>query len=260
MMSKYYYVGSLLPDLEVGIPPELSFNELMQVLSVNLHEFDLAKVAVLRRLFDIYHVKALERGSPFSERGNFDENELEEAIVTKEGLPGYVYDYLEKHQNKEERLKFFNSLLSQYFNKELEGSTGFIRELMRMERDSRLILLAFRAKKFSRDVAIELQHEDPDDDLVAQILAQKDAHSFDPPEEYLDLKALYEEFSDKPLELQKALTEWKFNKIGQMEGLDPFSMDKILGYTARLILDEKWLELDEQKGKEIVDNILKEAT
>lgn len=260
MINKYYYVGSLLPDLQIGMPPELSFSDLMQLLAINLHSTDLKKLEVIRRLFDIYHLKALTKSSSFSERGNFDENDLEEAIVTKSGLPEYFQDYLEKHQAKEERLKDFTALLSQYFNREMEASSGFIKDLMRMERDSRLVMLALRAKKFSRDVTKELQYEDPDDDLVASILAQKDAHTFDPPDEYQDLKALYEENAEEPLKLQQAIAEWKFEKISQMEGIDPFSMDKILGYTAKLILVEKWLELDEPKGIEIVDNILKEAT
>ncbi|CRX38019.1 DUF2764 family protein [Estrella lausannensis] len=260
MIREYYYVGSLLPDLQIGMPPELTFKDLMQILSINLQASDLKKVEVIRRLFDIYHLKALAKGTPFSERGNFDENDLEEALVTKSGLPEYFQDYLERHQSKEERLQDFTALLSLYFNREMEGSSGFIKELMRMERDSRLVMLALRAKKFSRDVTKELQYEDPDDDLVASILAQKDAVSFDPPDEYQDLKSLYEENAEEPLKLQQAVAEWKFEKIAQMEGVDPFSIDKILGYTARLVLAEKWLELDEQKGKEIVDNILKEAT
>lgn len=245
-MRENYFVGALLPELRLEAPPEMKFDELMTLLELNLSFDDLKKVAVLRRIFDIYHMRAFLKGKPLSEKGNLDENELEEALLTGEGLP----DYFSEKQP-------FGELLSRYFKEEMAISTGFLKALLKMERDSRLIFAALRAKKLKRDIIKELQYEEADDDLIALILAQKDAPSFDPPEEYAALKALYDEHSESPLDLQKALTEWKFNTISEMEGTDPFSMDAILGYTARLFLVEK--ELDETKGNQIVDAILMRA-
>ena len=47
-----------------------------------------------------------------------------------------------------------------------------------MEREIRLILVALRAKKFGRDLLLELQYEDSDTDFIAQMLAQKDAAQY----------------------------------------------------------------------------------
>lgn len=251
-MMAEYFIGALLPELQMDAEPEIGFDELMAFLNLNLSKNDLAKVAVIRRIFDIYNVK-----SSFSHKGNLDEVEFEEALITKEGLPDYFADFIEKYNNKE-RQKHFGELLSRYFKEEIHQSTGFIRSFLKMEKNSRLVLAALRAKKLKRDIVHELQYEDAEDDLVASILAQKDAPVFDPPEEVADLKALYEEHSASPLDLQKALWEWKFHKIQEMEGIDSFSLDKILGYTARLILVEKALAMDENKGNALVDGILRQ--
>jgi hypothetical protein len=109
-------------------------------------------------------------------------------------------------------------------------------------------------------VAAELQFEDPDDEIVAQILAQKDAKTYEPPERYSDLKALFEEHYDAPMELYQGLCEYRFEKIVQMYGIDVFSIDRILAYLARLIIVEKWLDLDKKKGIQVVDAIVKEAS
>ncbi len=45
-------------------------------------------------------------------------------------------------------------------------------------------------KTIERDMAKELQFEDPTDPLVAQILAQKDSGSYEPPPDYADLKEM----------------------------------------------------------------------
>ena len=40
---------------------------------------------------------------------------------------------------------------------------------------------------------------------------------------------------------------------------DMFSIDRVLGYHAQLLIVEQWMELDEQQGKAIVDKMVKEA-
>jgi hypothetical protein len=119
-------------------------------------------------------------------------------------------------------------------------------------------MAGFRAKKLGRDVAVEFQYEDPTDPIVAQILAQRDAPAYEPPFEYKELKPIFEEFGDSPLELNRAIFEYQFNHIIELWGGELFSLERILNYMARLILVERWLELDVQKGIKVVDTIEKE--
>ncbi len=81
-----------------------------------------------------------------------------------------------------------------------------------------------------------------------QILSQKDAPTYDPPENFHELKKIYQTYQADPLSLYQALCEFRFNVIEERLGTDMFSLNRVLGYIIQLIWVEKWMELDKQKG------------
>lgn len=255
-MKGYFFLIPSLPDLHIGNPPELSWDELTFLLSSNLSADDYEKVRILRSYFDLENIRSLWSGFPLNRFGNFDEVELEQALLIRAGLPSYVYEFMDRFDSKEERLKHFSALLVDYYNIEIQHNRGFLKSFFTIERAIRLILTAFRAKTLGRNVLSELQFEDPQDPLVADILAQKDAKNYEPPAEYQDLKLLYEAHQEAPLELQKALLQYRFRKISELTGLDLFNLDQVLTYVFQWILVEKWNALDQEKGKKIINSIL----
>ncbi|MCE5318293.1 MAG: DUF2764 domain-containing protein, partial [Parachlamydia sp.] len=90
-------------------------------------------------------------------------------------------------------------------------------------------------------------------------LAQKDAKNFEPPVEFEDLKPILDKYYNSPLDLQKALAEYRFNKIEERLTYDPFSIDRVLGYIVQYMLVDKWLHYDQQKGMEIIKQIEQET-
>lgn len=259
-MTNYYFVGAALPEIKLGVTPDISLHDFMILCLMNLKPADLEQVRAIRLLYDIQNLKAYWRKEPLSYRGNYDANELEENILTQTGFPQYVFDFIDRYESNEDKLRNFSSLIASYFNDEIPKATGFLHDYLIFEREWRLVLLGFRAKKLGRDLLTELQYEDPNDDLVAQILAQKDSRTYEPPSGYEDLKPLFDEYCDAPLKLHQALCEYRFQKIDDMAGLEVFSMDRILAFMAKLIIVEKLLELDKIKGIEIVDTIVKDAS
>ena len=130
---------------------------------------------------------------------------------------------------------------------------------LNFERELRLVMAAFRAKKLRYDLSVELQYEDPEEELIAQLLAQRDAKTFEPPEKYQEIKTIFEKEGDHPLALQKAIDQYRFEKIENLIDMaDIFSIERILAYLLQFIIIEKWFELDKDKGIDIVDTILKE--
>ncbi len=259
---QYYFLASALPELHVGTPPEIGFLEFTNLLNDNLAEEDVQKVRTMRRFYDLQNLRALWSNQSLDKWGNLDENQLDEALLTLVGFGRftYIFDYLRHFEKSDERLYHFPQLVVNYFREEIENSTGFLHEYLTFEREWRLVLSAFRAKKIGRNLTEELQYEDPNDPIVAQILAQKDSPTYEPPASYSNLKPLFEEYGDQPFDLYQALCVYRFEKINELIGIDLFSIDRILAYTAQLIIVEKWLELDKKKGLEIVDNIVKEAS
>jgi uncharacterized protein YlaN (UPF0358 family) len=262
-MTEYYFLSSLLPPLEIGHVPSLGFRELKTLLDANLSRGDRKKVRKFLSLIDLENLRAFWAKEPFDPRGNVTEEQMGQALLDQSWPSGdpfalYLSDYLEKYHSDEERLQNFSQLMSEFFTAEIAQETGFVKDFFTFQRDIRFVKLGFRAKKLGRDVMAELQYEDPKDPLVAQILAQKDAKSYEPPFEYKELKPIFEEFSDSPLELYKAIFEYQFNHIIELWGGELFGLDRILNYMARLILVERWLALDVQKGIKVVDTIEKE--
>lgn len=263
-MTEYYFLASLLPQLEIGHIPSLGFAELMELMQMNLTEEDKAKVKLFLRLIDFENLRAYWAEEPFELRGNIrSKEEMEEALLHSQWgpldrFPYFLHDYLDKYGSREERLEFFPVLMSRFFDHYTESEKGFLCDFFLFQREMRLVMVGFRAKKTRRDVAVELQYEDPTDPIVAQILAQKDAKSYEPPFEYKELKPIFEEFADAPFDLHQAIVAYQFNTIVERWGGEIFSIDRILSYLARLILCERWLELDMKKGIEIIDTIEKD--
>lgn len=258
-MTQYFFLGSLLPPLEFGTVPEMSYKELVVYLEANLSKEDQKKLQVLRRLIDLYYLRSFWKEEKIGEKGNFNENELEEALLTRTGFPDYVYNFLEKYENTDERLKHFSELLAVFFDEEISKNDGFLRKFLQLERESRLVMMAFRAKRYNRDLINELQFEDPNDEIVAEIISQKDAPSFEPPDKYIELKSIFQEYGEDPIKLEQHFLKWKFEKIQEMQGVELFSIDSLLGYVARLFFVEKWNELNQEQGLKILDSLLKEA-
>lgn len=259
-MTHYFFVAASLPALYLGNVPEMHFAEFDVLVKDNLLLKDYKQIEILRRYYDLLNIRALLKGNEFDPHGNLDETELEVRVIDQENLPAYVLDFLKKYSSKEERLKHFPLLLADFFKKEVSSADPFVKHYLDFERKLRLIMVGFRAKQLGRNLASELQYENPEEELIAQILAQKDAPAFEPPEGFEDLKALFEHYNHSPLKLYQALEEYRFKKIGEMVGVDVFAFRYVLGYLARLIIAEKWMELDKKKGLEIVDNIIKGST
>lgn len=260
--TNYYFLGTALPALQITLPPDIDFNEFITLLQENLSDADLEKVRHIRWFYDIQNIRAFWRGESLDYWGNLDVNELEDSIVERdgEGLPNYVYDFLDTHEGKEQRLKYFPQLVSQYFKEEICQAHGFYKKYIQFERDLRLTLVGYRARQLGKNLLTELQFEDPEDEIVAQLIALKDAKTFEPPAGFEDLNQILQEYYASPLELHQALYEYRFNRIDDMLGFDMFSIDRILGYLVQYIMVDKWLLLDRKKGIEIVDSIVKEGT
>lgn len=257
-VHNYYFLANSLPPLEIGKEPELDFFDFLHLLETNVYKSDLEKSEVIRRFYDMQNLRAFWLDEPHDQRGNLPHNELDEALLTGEGLPEYAQDFLQSYDGKENYLKAFSRLISEYFECEIQDSEGFLHDYLWFERDWRLVFCAFRAKKIGADLAFELRFEDPFDTLVAQLMAQKDAKTFEPPDGFEELKKIFE--IDEPTELHKALCEYRMHKVDEIAEGDLFSFDFILSYMTKLILVEKWHQLDKAQGNQVIDTIIRKRS
>jgi hypothetical protein len=256
MDSQYYFVAAALPPLVLGLKPEITFQELRDLFFVNLKPRDLKQLEYLLRLHDLNNIRALWMNLPMDPRGNFSPKELEEALLVPDLLPSYVQDFLERYESTRDRLHYFSSLYVSLFQDMEKRGKGFLKRYYQFERELRLVITALRAKQSRRDLAQELQFEDVTDPFAAEIWAQKEAAEYTPPAEYAEVQRMFQEASE-PRQLHLQLLAYKLHKIEEMEQAEPFSMDHLLGYAARLLILESWETLNREQGLSIVEDLSK---
>jgi hypothetical protein len=255
-MTNYYFLAASLPPLVLGEVPDITFTELSLRLEINLTKEDFKKTVVLRRFIDLLNIRALFLEEPIDNRGNLTEKELDEALLIRDILPEYVFDFLDRYESPMEKVRYFPALVVRFFLEEIPQQEGFVRRYLEFERAWRLVLLALRAKSLGRDVMKELQFEDVHSPIVAQIIAQRDAERYEPPAEYEEVRELLISCGSDPLLQHKVFAEWRFRKVEEMVDTPLFSIDWILAYMARLLILESINELDEKKGKMIMDTVI----
>lgn len=252
-MANYYFLAASLPPLVLGEKPDISFEELASRLEINLNKEDLQKTVVFRRYIDLSNIRSLFLEESIDPRGNLSEKELDQALLLKDGFPLYVFDFLDQYESVAEKLRNFSGLFSTFYAEEIPLQTGFLKAFFIFEKEWRLALLAMRAKDLGRDVTRELQFEDFSDPMVAGILAQRDSLQYDPPVEYLSLKEEFLSCGPDPWQQYRELAKWRFHAIEELVDRPLFSIDWILSYMAQLLIVEAWNDLEEEKGKMILD-------
>ncbi len=252
-MGNYYYLAASFPPLTLGQKPELSFEELVSGLRINLSDRDWEKTAIFRRYIDLLNIRFLFLEESVDPRGIYTEKELDESLLLKSGFPDYVFDFLAKYESVPDRIRYFPGLIAQFFAIEMPLQEGFLKAYLAFEREWRLVMVALRAKALKRDVARELQFEDFSDPLVAHILAQKDADQYEPPVEYVDLKERYLSCGSDAVEQNLGVLKWRFDRLEQLVDRPLFSIDWVLCYMAQLLLVEEESSLKKDKGKMILE-------
>lgn len=254
-MGQYYYAVSAFPPIVFGAALEMSYEAARQMIALNATGSDWRRVVLFQRVVDIRNIRALWLQAPFDPRGNYQEKDLENALLLKENLPGFVIDFLDRYETREERLRYFPSLTASLYRETLPELDGFLYEYFQMEREIRLSATALRVKASAGDLSRELQFEDPDDPFVAELLARKDESEAVVPEEYEDLKRAFLENRLEPGKLFRSILLIQLSRIEDLEAGRTFSMDQVLGYLARLFLVESWNMLDEEQGRSALEQI-----
>jgi hypothetical protein len=255
-MFKYYFVITALPKLSLNQRLDLTFDEVMRLFELNLSKNDLDKIISFRRFIDILNLKKIWQNKDIDIRGNLNKNELNDQLLIQDLLYDFVFEYMQKYDSNENRLKKFSFLTSNFFNKIINESTGFLKNYFSFIRSYRLILTALRCKTLNRDIALELQFEDPFDDLTMYLLAQKDMDDLIVPIEFEDLKKIYLKNKNDVKKLHLSLLEYKLNKIDDLLDKNPFTIDEILAYFTKFLIIQDYQNLSLDKGKEKLEQII----
>ena len=257
MNRKYYFILCSVPTLSLDIQPEINFDEFQKMLFLNISDTDKKKLYLFKQYIDIRNLCSFWSGRELDWRGNLHAKQIEEALLTEEFLPSFVFDFVKAYEDPSDRLKNFPYLPIRFLREMTKKTNGFLHWYFGEERKQRIIIASLRSRQLKRDLAYELQYEDREDFLVKSLIEQGQSESLFVPKEFEKIKKIYEENFDKPLLLERKLLQYRLRQIEGKEELQPFfTIDHILAYMAKLIIVEDWYKLDENTSKTIVDRLI----
>jgi len=258
-MAGYFFLGSMLPPLELGDTPGLSFQEIWELLRMNMTSGDLRKVKLIRRYVDLKNVWQLLKKQPLDVRGNLTERELDEALLSREGLPEYLFEYCDEYETLEGQLRYFSKVYTSFFKEMDENERGFLKFYFNFERRCRLVLAGRRARLLGVDLIEELRHEDFSDPFVAQVISQRDAKSFEAPPGYEKLEEMLAQEKDDPKGQYEVVASFRFEKISQYVQEVFFSVNYILGYFVQFMIVEDWNAINETSKNHSITEVIESA-
>ncbi len=263
-MRNLYFLLTLLPELEYPKKPFISRDELYTLIEANVSNSDRKQFHQFREWKDIENIRRILLKEPLLPGGNLSELDLLDAISFKSGLPLPVLAFLETYSTKEEILKNFPRLMRTLYRNGLEDSnytpSNYLNKLIRFEERARLTLASIRSQtKFSSSVAGSESHlqiqsgqmvalESDEDDIFIEKLQEAQKGIFDLPEPFNELVQIYESKRYSPIELELALSKWRYDRYEDLASPALYSFDQALLYAVRFDILEHVSQLEYDTG------------
>ncbi|TAJ15582.1 DUF2764 family protein [Marinilabiliaceae bacterium JC017] len=268
MTRNYYCLVAGLPDI-VMEERKMAFSSLLfrDMLQEDLHPQDYRLVKLFFLPFD--HQNVLNRlfvhKNYHDERGNYSYYEIDAAtdkktfeLAEKTDLPDYLHNFLKDYFEGDERPKLVDAertLTTHYFTLLSEEKNSFVRQYAQFELNLRNILLALNGRKYDQNVSSEFIG----DNEVVQALIKSRARDFGLATEVDNIETLLQIHEGADMlerELRIDMLRWQF--LEESTFFNYFTIEKILAFTLKLFMVERWYHLDEAKGRELFNKLLKE--
>jgi hypothetical protein len=258
----YYYLVAGLQDITLDIhklsPVQMEFREQLQA---ELHPQDYKLTDKLFYPFDNINLLNLlsKNDKEFDSRGVFSLEQLEENIKESTGvLPAYMNRFIEAFKENEPIIPCMsneNQITALFYNYTQELDSEFLRNWFRFNRDLNNILTAVVCRKY--DIPYENQIVGTDD--ISEAIRKSHARDFglsseiDWLEDLLNIAKI-----DNLQEREKAIDQLKWNHLEDETFFEYFTIDKVLAFTLKLGMVERWLALDKEYGAKLFNELLQE--
>jgi len=183
---------------------------------------------------------------------------LEDPFVNRphDNYPDFMVDYFLNNKSDEDRYKNIEALYIDYFRYMQTRENGFLRYYGRIAATIRTVMAAKRLMRRGMELEGNLKG---DRFIVSTILENKNSsdlglkHIFP---EVAEVIALFDRARD-PLEAERDLDRIRFELMEQVGRESPFANHIIYSYIIGFQVRNRWNTLNDDKGKEILDNIIK---
>lgn len=262
MKRNYYCLVAGLQDISLDIH-KLSMGQLefRQELENELHPQDYANSRILFLPIDNLNLLNLitKQEKPFDERGVFTQSQLEENIKEPTGeLPPYMDRFIVAYKSDEPvfaEMSPENQITALFYEYTQTLDQEFLRNWFRFNRDLKNLITALVCRKY--DIPYEFQIIG--DDEISETIRKSHARDFGLSAEIPFMDDLINiARNDDVQEREKALDQLRWNYLDDVTFFEYFTIDKILAFTLKLGMVERWLKLDMEYGSQMFNELLKE--
>ena len=268
MARNYYCLVAGLPDLIMDDRKlafsSVSFRELLQE-EIYSGDYELVRLFflpydhlnILSRLYDEEPV--------FDNRGNYSAEFVEEItdrktfeVMENLNLPPYIMDYLEEYFNAEEKPLKIDSerrLTNDHFSYMQEPGNRFLDDYVRHELNLRNIMTALNGRKYDMDVSANIIG----DSDIEEALKKSRARDFGLTNDIDNIDTIIQLFDISNLldrEMKIDMLRWKF--LDESTFFNYFTIEKVLAFLIKVFIVERWISLDEEKGRELIRKLIKD--
>ena len=266
MLKKdYYCLVAGLPDLFFNEnKPGFNSFDFYNELKYQLNDTDYELVKLLFLQFDNENLLNLifEQNKPFNLLGNYNKDFLENQITKPAEIPDYMTSFLQWTKNLETRelnLQTENKLHSLYSEYALTTTNIFLNEWFKFELNIKNILTAFNCEQFNYSAKKHLIQVGKNNAVYSLLINNRLKHEFFEEElPFADQIFRIAESGASPEEREKAIDKIKWDYFDEQTFFHYFTIEKILSYIIKLGTIERWMKLDVETGKALLNKFIEE--
>lgn len=261
MKRNYYYLVAGLQDITIDVH-KLQFSQtaFREELKAHIHPDDYKLAECLFLQFDNANLLnlLLKNGKPYNERGNYNQDTLEENIKEPLQLPGYMAQFITAFKSKEPlmpELSPENELTTLFFDQMLKQENQFLRKWFEFELNVRNIVTALLARKYE----ISYENQIIGTGETSEIIRKSHARDFGLGAELNYIEDLSNIIRNENIqEREKAIDDLRWKYLDDETFFEYFTIEKVLAFTIKLGISERWLGIDKEVGNEMFRKLLKE--
>lgn len=188
---------------------------------------------------------------------SFEDFELEFSDEKQGILPTYMYEFVEIFKD-EERSKsvtksWENLLTEMFYDYVLKTKNKFLKQWFVFNQNLNNILIGLNCRQYKLDTEKQLIGENDISTAIAKSNAKDFGLSVDFPEV---AEILMQAEKENLMAREKGLDQIKWDKVEEITLFDYFTIEVVLAYTIKLDIAYRWLELDEENGREMFRKII----
>ena len=263
MFQNYYYcLVAGLPDLLLD-DSELSFSmeEFKSSLKFELKPADYKLVELIFLPYDnenLLHILR-EEFDALNPLGNYSYEDFETELGEDQLniLPDYMYRFIDAYRNEEGKKKSWEehemTLTKMFYAYILQTKNTFLQQWFSFNRDIKNLLAGFNCRKFE----VEPESQLVGDNFITEAIIKSGSRDFGLETELEYLPELMSAIDKEGLlQREKAIDKMKWDKLEEITLFEYFSVDVVLAYVIKLDMVYRWMELDEETGRKMFEQLI----